>query len=143
MRFTHTGFQTLKSDQQAKRSNLLFFKFRTLLGSCQKKGVTFCKGCPTSLMAVGTYSKLKSSFSLMAGSLPPPPKGVSLEHFWGAHITYFRLQMKNKKINKKKLTTHTLPRSILVDFRRFSDFSAFMLHCAIIFEDRKILNTAI
>ena len=41
------------------------------------------------------------------------------------------------------MTTHTLARSILVDFRRLSDFSALMLHCALIFKDRQILNTAI
>ena len=41
------------------------------------------------------------------------------------------------------MTTHTLARSILVDFRRFYDFSAHMLHCAFIFYNRKILDTAI
>ena len=44
---------------------------------------------------------------------------------------------------KKKIITHAPARSILVDFRRFSDFSAHVLHCVFIFEDRKILNTAI
>ena len=80
-----------------------------------------------------------SSFNL------PSRVGCVIRAFLGglnAHITYFGLQMKNKKA-KQFLTNLNLPRSILVDFRRFSDFSALVLHCAYIFKARKTLDTAI
>ena len=41
------------------------------------------------------------------------------------------------------MATHNLARSMMVDFRRFSEISALMVHCAFIFEDRKVLNTTI
>ena len=50
--------------------------------------------------------------------------------------------MRNKK-EKTKFDQQNLPRLILVDFRRFSDFSALVLYCAFIFKARKTLDTAI
>ena len=71
---------------------------------------------------------------------------MSLEHFFGAQSSYHVFWATNEELKKKKKKLppiRTLARSILVEFRRFSDFSTLMHHCAFIFEDRKILNTAI
>ena len=54
---------------------------------------------------------------------------MSLEHFWGAQCSYHVFWPTNEEEKKKEkiLTNPNLPRSILVDFRWFSDFSALVL----------------